>query len=56
MSIDELIAKVKESEKKRTQQQRRELLIKAHILDDNGHYDTRYFRKETVERSKQAVS
>ena len=52
MSIEELIAKVKEAEKTRTPQQRRELLIKAHILDQDGNYDARYFRKETVEKSK----
>ena len=52
MSIEELILKVKEAEKTRTPQQRRELLIKAHILDQDGHYDARYFRKETVEKSK----
>jgi len=52
VSIDELIAKVQEAEKKRTPKQSRELLIKARILDKNGHYDSRYFRKETVEKSK----
>jgi len=52
MSIEELIIKVQEAEKKRTPQQRLELLIKAHILDKDGHYDARYFRKETVEKSK----
>ena len=52
MSIEELIIKVKEAEKTRTPQQRRELLIKAHILDQDGYYDARYFRKETVEKSK----
>ena len=57
MSIDELIAKVQEAEKKRTPKQSRELLVKAHILDENGYYDARYFRKETVEKSKkQAVA
>ena len=57
MSVDELIAKVQEAEKKRTQKQSRELLIKARILDKNGHYDARYFRKETIEKSKkQAVA
>ena len=52
MSIEELIVKVQEAEKKRTPQQKRELLIKAHILDQDGYYDARYFRKETVEKSK----
>jgi len=52
MSIEELIVKVQEAEKLRTPQQRRELLIKAHILDKNGHYDARYFREETVAKSK----
>lgn len=52
MSIEELIVKVQEAEKKRTPKERRELLVKARILDKNGHYDARYFRKETVEKSK----
>lgn len=52
MSIDELIVKVTASEKKRTNKQRHALLIKAHVLDENGHYDEKYFRKKTVEKSK----
>ena len=52
MSVDELISKVQEGAKKRTRKQSRELLRKARILDENGYYDARYFRKETVEKSK----
>ena len=55
MSIDELIAKVTASEKNRTNKQRHELLIKAHVLDKNGHYDAKYFSKKTVEKSKVQV-
>jgi hypothetical protein len=52
MSVDELISKVQEGAKKRTRKQSRELLRKACILDENGWYDARYFRKETIEKSK----
>ena len=52
MSVDDFIVKVQESEKSRTSEERRELLMKANILDKNGHYDARYFRKETIEKSK----
>ncbi len=52
MSIDELIVKVIASEKKRTNKERRELLVKAHVLNQDGYYDAKYFRKETVEKSK----
>lgn len=52
MSIEDLIVKVTEAEKRRTPKQSQELLVKAKILDENGNYDINFFRKETVERSR----
>ena len=52
MSIIELIEKAKISATKRTQQDRKKLLIKAHVLDSNGIYDSRYFSEQTVNKSK----
>ena len=52
MSIDELIKEIQESEKYITKAERRQRLIDARILDRNGHFDARYFRTETVEKSK----
>ena len=52
MSIDELIKEIQESEKYITKAERRQRLIDARILDQNGHFDARYFRAETVEKSK----
>ena len=52
MFIDRLLKEVKASAKNRTKEQRRQLLIDAHILDKDGVYDKNYFSKETVERSK----
>jgi len=52
MSVEELIKEIQESEKHITKAERRQRLIDARILDKNGHYDARYFRAETVEKSK----
>jgi len=52
MSITELMEKAKISASKRTQKDRKKLLIKAHILDSNGIYDSNYFSEQTVNRSK----
>ena len=54
MFIEELIEKIEEREKNITDDERAERLIEARILDENGYYDARYFRKETVEMSKKA--
>jgi len=56
MSVDELIKEIKESEKHITKAERRQRLIDARILDKNGYYDARYFRSETVEKSKRISS
>ena len=55
MSIEELIRKIEENEKYLTRADRKQRLIDARILDKNGYYDSRYFRAETVEKSKKAV-
>ncbi|WP_457602845.1 hypothetical protein [Nitratifractor sp.] len=52
MSVEELIKEIQESEKHITKAERRQRLIDARILDQNGHFDARYFRAETVEKSK----
>jgi len=55
MSIEELIRKIVENEKHLTEADRMQRLIDAHILDKNGYYDSRFFRAETVEKSKKVV-
>ena len=52
MSVEELIKEIQENEKYITKAERRQRLIDARILDQNGHFDARYFRQETVEKSK----
>jgi len=52
MSIVELMKKAKKSASERTRQDRKKLLVDAHILDSNGNYDSAYFSKSTVQRSK----
>jgi len=53
MSITELMEKAKISASKRTQQDRKELLIQACVLDSDGVYDSRYFSEQTVNKSKE---
>lgn len=48
MLAEDLLVKVKEYAKKMTPDDRLKLLKKAHILDDNGIYDARFFSEETV--------
>ena len=52
MSIIELMKKAKVSASKRTQEDRKKLLIEAHILDTQGYYDAKYFSANTVRKSK----
>jgi len=52
MSIVELMQKAKKSASERTRQDRKILLLDAHILDTNGNYHSAYFSKRTVQRSK----
>ena len=53
MSIIELMEKAKISASKRTPEDRKELLIEAHILDSNGVYDSKYFSETTVNKSRE---
>jgi len=55
MSVDELIKKVKESSNKRTLNEKKDILIKAKILNNDGYYDSRFFTSETVEKSKSII-
>ncbi len=48
MLISELIIRVQEAAKNRTPDENFKLLKEAHILDENGMYDSRYFSKKTV--------
>lgn len=48
MFISELLEKAKASAKLRTRKENIILLRKAHIIDENGYYDPKYFSEETV--------
>ncbi|MET4058235.1 hypothetical protein ABIC12_002731 [Pantoea agglomerans] len=52
MSIEELTAKIREESKNRTSKERFELLVEAKILTRQGNYNSRFFSKETVAKSK----
>ena len=52
MSITELMEKAKISASKRTRQDRKKLLIEAHVLDSSGVYDAKYFSERTVSKSR----
>lgn len=52
MGIDELMKKVKLRAKKRTHEDRIELLKKAHIIGDDGYYLSEYFSEETVRKDR----
>ncbi|ELY4929540.1 MULTISPECIES: hypothetical protein [Enterobacterales] len=52
MDMVELLRRAKESAKHRSDEERRQLLIDAKILTKEGHYNSRFFTKETVEKSK----
>jgi len=52
MSVEELIKKVQESSKRRTLDEKKEILVKAKILNNDGYYDERFFTPETVAKSK----
>ena len=52
MDMVELLRRAKESAKHRSDEERRQILIDAKILTKEGHYNSRFFTKETVEKSK----
>lgn len=55
MDITELLRKVKESAKNRTDEERFQLLVDSKILTKEGYFDPRFFSKETVRKSKLAL-
>lgn len=55
MDMTELLRKAKESAKNRTDEERFQLLVDAKILTKEGHFDPRFFSKETVRKSKLAL-
>ncbi len=52
MDMDELLKRAKKSAKNRTPEERFQLLVESKILTKNGTYNSRFFTKETVEKSK----
>ncbi len=52
MSITELMEKAKISASNRTREDRKKLLVEAHILDADGYYNAKYFSTNTVKKSK----
>lgn len=52
MDIEDLTKKVKELAAKRTDEERLKLLVDAKILTKNGTFNSRFFSKETVDKSK----
>lgn len=52
MTIVELTAKVKAAAQQRTADERFELLKDARILTEKGIYNSRFFTRETVEKSQ----
>lgn len=53
--MTELLKKAKESALKRTDEERRQILIDAKILTEKGLYHSDYFSEETVDKSRKAV-
>lgn len=53
--MTELLKKAKESSLKRTDEEKRQILIDAKILTEEGVYHPDYFSEETVEKSRKAV-
>lgn len=53
--MTELLKKAKESALKRTDEERRQILIDAKILTEEGIYHPDYFSEETVEASRESV-
>ncbi|MFV0562194.1 hypothetical protein [Malaciobacter mytili] len=56
MSTIDLVAKIKTSSKRMTKTQRKKRLVEAHIIKDNGQFDSRYFSRTTVNASKRIIA
>lgn len=55
MSTIDLIAKIKQSSKRMTKTQRKQRLIEAHIIKENGEYNPKYFSAGTVKASREIL-
>ncbi len=55
MDMVDLLKRAKESARLRSDEERRQLLVDAKILTKEGHYNSRFFSKETVEKSKKTA-
>lgn len=55
MSTIDLVAKIKTSSKQMTRTQRKQRLVDAHIIKNNGQFDPKYFTVSTVNASKRIV-
>lgn len=55
MDMVELLKRAKESARVRTNKERLQILVDAKILTREGHYNSRFFSKETVEKSKKVA-
>lgn len=53
--MTQLLKKAKESALKRTDEERKQILIDAKILTEEGIYHPDYFSEETVNKSRKAV-
>ncbi|MBU0632398.1 hypothetical protein KKA17_07125 [bacterium] len=56
MSTVDLISKIKKTSRTMSKTQRKNRLVKAHIIKDNGEYDPKYFSAATVKTSKRLES
>lgn len=52
MSTIDLIASIKRTSKRMTKDQRKQRLIEANIIKDNGEYNPKYFSVKTVKSAK----
>ncbi|MCG3696033.1 hypothetical protein L5F39_00290 [Aliarcobacter butzleri] len=56
MSTVDLIKRIKQTSKIITSEQRRQRLVDAHIIKENGQYDPKYFSNKTVKASKKIIA
>ncbi len=52
MAIEELTTKMRRNELPMTQKERYQLMVKAHIIDEEGYYHPSFFSKETVAKDR----
>lgn len=56
MSTIDLIKRIKQTSKIMTSAQRKQRLVDAHIIKENGQYDPKYFSENTVKASKRIIA